>query len=516
MSKLRIYSRNIMASWAGYGANLVVMFFLSPFVIHSLGDAAYGVWALMMGVTGYLGLVDLGVRGSTGRFINYHVGRDDPEKVNRFVNTSMFFFTLVSLVVIGVSAVVGMLFGRIFPKIPPNLASQAKWALLLLGANVWLGFFSALFNQLLCSRNRFDLCTAVNVVVLAVRAAGTLWVLGYGWGLVALAMVQFCSGAVGCILMYCLARWKGQAVRLHRRFVDRRTFRELFGFSLWATVGHISIKLIYYTDVAVIALLLGARHITVYCIGFMLIEYGRQAVAHVVHVLSPDIHKAAGRNDLAALRRAIVSGARATMLPAVPLFVGFVFLGREFIGLWMGPQYAESALILLLLTIPQFGAAATRVCGAALGGLGHVRFLAYTAIAEALCNLGASVLFVLALGWGLHGVALGTVIPMILFNNILQPAYTCRKVGMAIGAFTRATALRWLVGVAVLAGAVWVFCAWIPMGGWGNFCAKVGLLLLAYAPIGVLCILGPDEREWISRLVCRRRLLHRPVSSASG
>ena len=46
MSKARIYARNLAANWIGYGANLVVMFFLSPFVVHSLENAGHGVWFL--------------------------------------------------------------------------------------------------------------------------------------------------------------------------------------------------------------------------------------------------------------------------------------------------------------------------------------------------------------------------------------------------------------------------------------------------------------------------------------
>ena len=38
MSRARIYARNLTANWVGYAANLAVMFFMSPFVVHTLGD----------------------------------------------------------------------------------------------------------------------------------------------------------------------------------------------------------------------------------------------------------------------------------------------------------------------------------------------------------------------------------------------------------------------------------------------------------------------------------------------
>ncbi len=506
MSKIRTYSRNVLASWAGYGANMAVMFFLTPFVVHGLGPKAYGVWALLVSVTGYLGLVELGVRGSTGRFVNFHIGRGDDEKVNRIISTSLLFYTTLSVVVLGVSTGLGLAFGHLFTKVPDEFARQAMWILPLLGINVWLGFFSATFNQLLCARDRFDLRSVVDLLVLAVRSAGTVWVLSDGGGLVALATVQVASGAVGCAGMFVLARWKGYGVQIARRYVDRATFREVFGYGLWATVGHVGIKLIYYTDAAVIGLLLGAEEVALYSVGFMLIEYGRQVVGHVVHVVSPDIHKASGREDFAALHRHAISGTRSIMFVAVPLLVGLMVLGEEFIHLWMWPAYAQSAAVLSILAVAQFGALAARPCGSILGGLGHVKFLGLLAIAESLCNLLLSVLLIVVAGMGILGVAFGTTIPMVLLTSLLMPLYACRAIRLGFWRFHAATTARWLVATSVFACIALLARNLLPTGEWGHFWLKVAILGCAYVPVGGWIILGQTERGAVRRTLRRRRV----------
>ena len=497
MSKVRIYARNLAANWIGYGANLAVMFFLSPFVVHTLGNATYGVWSLLVSLTGYLGLVEIGVRVSTGRYINYYLGRGEPDKVSNVVSTSLAFYTGVSILVLGVAAGLGMFFGDIFSKAPTELAAQAKWILLLLGANIWLGFYSATFSQLLHAKDRFDLRNVGDVTVLAIRTAGTVWALKAGYGLVVLAVVQVASGLWGCAILYALARWKGPSLHFGRSYISRQTFKELFGFGTWAFVGNVSTRIVYYTDAAVIGLLLGVEQITFYSIGFMLIDYGRNLVGHVVHVVTPDIQKAAGRNSLGELRWLMIRGTRITMFFVIPLFVGFMFLGREFISLWMGPDYVKSAWILFILTISQFGALATRTCGSVLVGLGHVRFLGFMGMAEAGANLVGSVIFVLLLGWGIYGVALGTVIPMVVFNNFVQPIYTCRLLGMDARAYARDTVLRW--GLAGLAFAAMCLLAQtlLPQNNWATFWFRVGLLSALYIPLGMFTILGRGEREAI-------------------
>ena len=56
MRKIEIL-KNVSSSWFSLGVNILVGVFLSPFILHRLGDTAYGIWILIFSVTGYYGLV---------------------------------------------------------------------------------------------------------------------------------------------------------------------------------------------------------------------------------------------------------------------------------------------------------------------------------------------------------------------------------------------------------------------------------------------------------------------------
>jgi hypothetical protein len=88
----RIYVRNLLANWLGYGASMVVLLFLSPLVVHTLGKVEYGIWSLLMVLTGYMGLLDLGIRASTGRYVILYLGRGDHQKVDETIRTGLGFF----------------------------------------------------------------------------------------------------------------------------------------------------------------------------------------------------------------------------------------------------------------------------------------------------------------------------------------------------------------------------------------------------------------------------------------
>ena len=44
--------KNIGSSWFSLAVNVVLGIFLSPFILHHLGDDAFGLWILIFSVTG--------------------------------------------------------------------------------------------------------------------------------------------------------------------------------------------------------------------------------------------------------------------------------------------------------------------------------------------------------------------------------------------------------------------------------------------------------------------------------
>ena len=43
----RTYVRNLLANWIGVISETAIAFFLTPFVLASLGEARYGLWGLL-------------------------------------------------------------------------------------------------------------------------------------------------------------------------------------------------------------------------------------------------------------------------------------------------------------------------------------------------------------------------------------------------------------------------------------------------------------------------------------
>src|SRR5688572_29610053 len=123
---LRILVRNITSNWIGYAVNAVVIFFLTPFVLHSLGDTRYGVWVLAIGLTGYFGLLDLGLRGGTIQYLTRNLAKRDYSAVNRTASTSVMGLAACGTVVILAAGLLSWLSPKIF-TIPSDAVAEVRW-----------------------------------------------------------------------------------------------------------------------------------------------------------------------------------------------------------------------------------------------------------------------------------------------------------------------------------------------------------------------------------------------------
>src|SRR5438874_9616973 len=70
--RLSLILRAVTTSWVAVIANASVGIFLTPYVLHRLGDEAFGVWILTTNLVGYYGILDAGVRSAIIRYVSRH------------------------------------------------------------------------------------------------------------------------------------------------------------------------------------------------------------------------------------------------------------------------------------------------------------------------------------------------------------------------------------------------------------------------------------------------------------
>lgn len=500
VSEARIHARNLVANWFGHIANLVVMFFLSPFIVHTLGKTEYGIWGLLGVLTGYMGLFDLGVRASTGRYIILYLGRQDTARLDETIRTGLTFFSLLGLLVLAGGFVIGLGFPYFFPSSPEEYRSLVAVLLPVLAVNVWLALLGATFSSILTAHDRFDLAQAVDLGVLAVRTVGTIAALKWGYGLLGLTAVT-----VGCSLL-ALAANCVMARRIYGRLrvwppaLPWARLRELFGYGIAASIATVAYKIIGQTDLIIVGALISVGAVTVYSVGAMLVYYSETLVGKISVTLWPATQRAAARGETGSVRWYYLRQVRMGLVCGIPLYIGFIIFGQRFIRLWMeGPEFsgtavAEAAIVMAILSASKLVYLPATGAEPLLDAMGRIKSVAAVAVVEAVINLGLSIFFVLVTGWGLAGVAAGTLASRMLVRGWVVPWMALRQAGLSYRSFFKVAA----VGL----GAGAAFAAWcylvktlIPAESWLLFAVQVALALVGYAPIAFLLLISEADRR---------------------
>lgn len=516
MPRARRIAQNVLSNWFALAVTTVVGFFLSPFVVHHLGNLAYGVWVIIASLVSYMGLLDLGLRGAVTRYVSKGATQQNHEESSQAVSGALWIRLWISLGIVGIGVLCSLSFPRIF-VIPIELQRPAQIAVLLTAFTVAMNLWCGVFGGVLVALHRYDLTSSVSIVQTCIRATGILFLLRSGHGILALAMWDLCTWSISntVLVVLCFRIYPQLKVVFGRP--DRATLHKLWDYSLYAFLIALAIQVTYYTDNIVVGAFLSPAAVTLYAIGGILINYARQIVSSMTTTFTPlaSTFEAEGSDDK--LRRLLIHGTRAALIVSLPIEVALFFRGHTFIRLWMGEQYAHvSGTVMQILLLSVVFSSATTTAGGIVYGMGQHKRIAFWGIGEAAANLILSVILVRRIG--VYGVAWGTTIPSVIIEVVLWPVFISRLVKISVRAFLWETWFRPSVAIIPFALACVAAERYWPARNLLWFFVQIAVLL-PLVPLALVLVFRKEvvtqAREWIKRRRASDQLSHEYETSAT-
>jgi O-antigen/teichoic acid export membrane protein len=412
-------ARSVLSNWFGLGVNLVISFFMAPFVVHRLGNSAYGIWALMLQLTGYMGFVDVGLRSALVRFVSRMRAQNNQEGLNELLSSTLQLYTGCAFL-----CILGGLFSIFFVlphlNIAPGLLPEARYTLLIATLILSSDFIFATFQGSLAGLSRWDLRNTISVGVLLLRTILIVAVLLRGHGLIALALVQFGASLTGhCFEVYSVRRLL-PGLKLTWGALQKKFLRPIFSHSGYSMLISLGVGINYEIDAIVIAAFLPVREITFYVIGFNLIKYLRDLINASSQIVAPLASHLDAQGHSRGVGELLIRGSKYTLLIAYLGCASLLCLGQDFVRLWMGEDYAQqSGKVIIILTLGLFFSLTENISAHLLFGLGKHRLNVWWTGAEALLNIVASVFLVRH--YGIYGVAAGTSLAAVIVRGWFFP-----------------------------------------------------------------------------------------------
>ena len=429
--QLRVWhiARSVLSNWFATAATLAVGFFLAPFIVHRLGNVAYGVWVLAISSINYLIILDLGMASSVIRFVSKGHATQDHQGSSEALSAVLWVRLQIGALILALSGGLAAVFPLVF-KVPPALALDAREAILVIGVTTTISMSFGVFSSTLSALNRYDLRNYASLTQLAVRVIGVVAVLRAGHGIVAIAFCEFLAAVVGNGLLVLLARRTYPELRIRLTKPRWEVLRKIWSYSLYAFLITVAMQLVYQSDNLVVGAFVSASAVTFYSIGNSLCRYTQQIVGAMTTTFTPAASTYEALGDSSRLRALYYNGTRATMALYLPIVITLIIRGSSFIGVWMGPQYARtSGTVLAILATALLFSLPNSAAGSIAWGVEKHKALAKWAIGEGIANLTLSI--VLARKFGLYGVAIGTLVPSVVVQLVMWPRYVSRLVDVS-------------------------------------------------------------------------------------
>jgi O-antigen/teichoic acid export membrane protein len=408
------------------GAQLVASLILMPFVIGCLGDRIYGLWVLVSKIIDYYGLLDLGITAAVSRHIAGAIGAQDTKQCNQVVSNALALYTGVAVIV--AAATMGLILTA--PLIAKNTEDVVLFQkiILVLGLNTAVEFPVRVFGGILTAQLRYDIMSFLKIGSLILRISGIFALLSLGYGIFSLALVTVVAGIPEKIAYIYFAKRHYPELHISLNYLSRKTIRILYGFGLFVVLIQIGDLIKFNIDSLIIASFVGMASVTHYGIASTLMMNFMTLMGTVMGVFVPVFSRLEAEKNTIRTKKAFFLSTKLAI--CISSFVGFGLIawGRFFIERWMGPDYLDAypCLVFLIVgcTVSQWHSASYAI----LYGTSKHKFYAIANGAEAVLNLGLSLLLVR--WYGIIGVAIGTMVPILMIKLFVLPVYVCRLTSM--------------------------------------------------------------------------------------
>jgi O-antigen/teichoic acid export membrane protein len=328
------------AAWnaAATLGSMVVMFFLSPFLIRRIGTDAYGLYLLLLSLTGILGVLNLGLGEATLRYAAFFHARADIAGVNRVLGA-----TLAIYLIMGAAGAATLLAGAHFLsalfRIPEHDRHLSILLIRLTALSFAVRLVAAPHGAIPQAAMRFDVASVLALAETVLRALGSVvavWI-GYGlvglvaWGALLSALVLVANVAVATTLVSGVRVWPG---------VSREGLREVFGYGVFVLAGQLFGLAWQYADRVILGAFVGTGAVALFAVPHELVFRVLALAGAGAAVLMPRFAGTQSEGDMTSL---YLRSTAVFISLSVTLFVPFTVLVRDFLRLWISPDFAASA-----------------------------------------------------------------------------------------------------------------------------------------------------------------------------
>jgi O-antigen/teichoic acid export membrane protein len=404
--------RNTLFNYLAIICVTLIRFIAMPILIHGLGQDRYGIYATVMSVVGYVGLLDLGIGISLTKFVAEYYAKRDFRRLNEMLSTSLLLY--LGLGILGSAILIafsGLLVEHVF-DIPVSLQTEGRYVFWISALALFNGLTLGIFGNLLNGIQRQDITRTIAIGNALITYSGSILLVSLGFKLVAFMLFATVMDVLSFLIQLGIARRMLPEVRFFPRIFRKQELKQIVNFSFAMFINQLAARNMGVLDKLILGFFLPIANVTLYVVGFTLASFAFRIPSAAVLASLPAASELMAQDRLDAVHELILRGMKVTGLMAIPIFTLMGVLAPDIVRLWMGEGYEQSAHVLQLLLVGYFWMVLSSSGLNVMIGIGKPYINTYYAVAQILLCSSLSILMVQF--FGVLGAAAGSAMAYTL------------------------------------------------------------------------------------------------------
>jgi len=490
-------TKGALISYVSIFINIVISFVYTPWMIHQIGKADYGLYSLILAFVSYF-LLDFGLNTSITRFIAKYRASGDEHKVAEMLGLTAKVYLLIDAVIFLVLFVLYFFLESIFKGLTPDEIQTLRGLYIIAGLFSVMSFALKPLDGAMMAYEYFVPNKLLDMVYRVGSVLLTALLLFLGGDVYSLILVHCGTAFLASVCKYFLFKSKS-GIHIQWRFFDKEVLKTLIAFSGWVFLIGLAQRFRLSFVPTILGIVSNSSEIAVFSLG-MTIEGFVWTISNALNGLflpkvSRLVQADAGRNTVVDL---MIRVGRIQFFIILLIFSGFCLFGHSFVHLWVGDEFSDTYYVILLLIAPSLVITTQSIAGDTVYAENKVRYTASMIFTTSLVGLAAC--FVAAPRWGAVGSAVCTCAAMLIYIVWVNIFYK-RKMQLDVRSFFTHCQLPILLRMMPSLLAGYAVMRLLPVGSWLSFFAAVAAYGCCYVANAYLLGFNKEEKSLITGFI---------------
>lgn len=495
MGNKKQLSVNLIANIASYSVNIVISFFLTPYLIRVLGKEAYSFYPIANNFVQYMSIITIALNSMASRFITIEIAKKNMHRANVYFS-SVFYSNIVLSAFLLIPMSASVIFLDKLLNIPLDLVVSIKILFLLVFISMLINILSSVFSIAVFAKNRIDLRSLADIIHSFLKLILYV-VLFYLFvpNIIYVGVISVVLAIVTYLIHLGYTKKLLPDIKISSKYFELKSVMEILSSGIWNSVNQIGSALMFSLSIVYCNVLISTEAGGEYSIIQTIPNFINGIISTLAAVFIPSVTQTYATKSTAEVIDEIKMSQKIMgVITNVPIVV-FMVIGMDFYKLWVPGENALRLHILSILSIFHLLFIGVTWTVSNLNTvLNKVKVPALYLIGSGVVNFFLVMVLTKFTNLGVYAVPLSSAIILVAWAAFFIPLYPCKVLKIKWNTFYPAI-YKMIISSAIIFILVGGLRYLIDIHSWVGliaFCAIGGCIGLG---VNLYVVLNKAERK---------------------